>query len=397
MADVSMTRGQQRIPFWRDIRKIAILLQVIFVILVVALFAFLFNNMLDGLERSNLRISSSFLQESAGIAIGEGPDYSSTDTWARALYVGIANTLRVAVSGIVLATILGLLVGISRLSNNWLLRNVSYGYVELIRNVPLLLQIFFWFALAATFPSPQEAINLGGFFVLSNRGVYAAWARQTETFALWMPWLVAALVVGVLVFLWRRRTLIRADRPGAMLPWALLAAFDVALGGFLVTVVAGGDAPLFLEKPVQERFNFRGGTALTAPFFVLLTALVVYTGAFIGEIVRAGIQAVSKGQREAAKALGLTDTQALRLVILPQALRVIIPPLTNQYLNLTKNSSLGIAIAYPDLFFVGGTIINQTGQTVLVFAIIMAAYLSLSLLTSLLMNWYNRRIQLVER
>jgi general L-amino acid transport system permease protein len=171
----------------------------------------------------------------------------------------------------------------------------------------------------------------------------------------------------------------------------------VAVIGFIVTILVGGSAPIYLDSPVQERFNFVGGTTLTAPFAALLMGLVVYTSAFIGEIVRAGIQAVSKGQREAAKALGLNDSQTLRLVILPQALRVIIPPLTNQYLNLTKNSSLAVAIAYPDLFYIGATIINQTGQTVLVFAIIMATYLSFSLLTSLVMNWYNHRIQLVER
>ncbi|MDQ4075984.1 MAG: ABC transporter permease subunit [Chloroflexota bacterium] len=396
MADVTLRQSEQNIPFWRDTRKIAILLQVMFVILVVAVIAYLFNNMMEGLARSNLRISTAFLSQSAGIAIGEGPAYTSTDTWARAFYVGIANTLRVAVSGIILATLLGLVLGVSRLSNNWLLRNVAYVYTEIVRNTPLLLQLLFWFTLTSTFPRSADAINVGPFAALSNRGVFLAWPRQSETFGTWLIWLGAALLVGAGVYYWRRRELIRGDRPGAVLPWAFLASLLVAATGFVVTVLIS-EAPVYLDFPVLDRFNFQGGIALTAPFAALLTGLVVYTAAFIGEIVRAGIQSVSKGQREAAKALGLSDRQAMRLVILPQAMRVVVPPLTNQYLNLTKNSSLAIAIAYPDLFFVGATVINQTGQTVVVFAMIMATYLSFSLLTSLLMNWYNRRIQLVER
>ncbi len=397
MTEVPLTRVPQRIPFWRDVQKIAILLQVLFVIAVVAVIAFLFNNMAEGLERSNLRISSSFLRQSAGIAIGEGPRYASTDPWTRALFVGIANTLRISVTGVILATFLGLIIGISRLSNNWLLCNVATSYVEIVRNIPLLLQLFFWFALTQSFPRPQEAINLGGVMILSNRGVFMPWPRATESYAAWLPWFGGALLAAGLVYVVRRRQLARADRPGVVLPWALLVALLVAGAGALITTVAAGQAPFRLDHPVQDRFNYSGGTNLTSPFFALLTGLVIYTGAFISEIVRAGIQAVSKGQREAAKALGLTDPQALRLVILPQALRIIIPPLTNQYLNLTKNSSLAVAIAYPDLFFIGTTIINQTGQTVLVFGMIMGIYLTLSLLTSLLMNWYNRRIQLVER
>lgn len=397
MADVPLSRVPQSIPFWRDTRKIAILLQILFVLAVLATFAFLTTNMLNGLERSNLRISLSFLEQSAGIAIREGPAYTSTDTYARAYFVGIANTLRVAVSGVILATLLGITVGISRLSNNWLLRNVSYVYTEIIRNTPLLLQLIFWFTMTSVFPSPQEAFSLGSAARLTNRGVFVIWPRQSETFSTWFPWLIAALVVGVGVYLWRRRQLIREDRPGTILPWALLATVVVATVGFFVSFAINGAAPLRLDTPVLDRFNYTGGTTLTQSYFALLAGLVIYTGAFIGEIVRAGIQSVSKGQREASKALGLSDSQALQLVILPQAARVIIPPLTNQYLNLTKNSSLAIAVTYPDIFFIGATIINQTGQTVVVFAMIMGTYLAFSLLTSLFMNWYNRRIQLVER
>ncbi len=397
MAELRIPRTHQSIPFWRDTRKIAILLQILFVVAVVLSIAFLYNNMAAGLARSNLRLSISFFDQPAGMAIGEGPTYSSTDSYLRAFYVGIANTLRIAVSGVILATLLGLFVGIARLSNNWLLRNIAYVYTEIVRNTPLLLQLIFWFALTATFPGPGDALKIGPFAALSNRGIFAAWPRPTETFGAWVPWLIVALVAGIGVYLWRRRQLIQQDRPGALLPWALLALLAVAFVGFMVTLATRSMAPLFLELPVQDRFNFQGGTRFTSSFFALLTGLTLYTGAFIGELVRAGIQSVSKGQREAAKALGLTDAMALRLVILPQALRVVIPPLTNQYLNLTKNSSLAIAIAYPDLFFVGATIINQTGQTIVVFAMIMLTYLTFSLLTSLVMNWYNRRIQLVER
>jgi general L-amino acid transport system permease protein len=397
MASPSLTQPQQSVPFWRDVRYISILLQIIFVIVVVITFVYLYGNMMEGLRRANLLPSLAFLNREAGIPIGEGIPYSPSDSYRYAFIVGIVNTLRVAVIGIILATIVGLIIGISRLSTNWLLRNITYAIVEVVRNIPVLVQLFFWYTLTRTFPAVQEAINVFGLARLTNRGVALAWPRGTETWASWAPWLIGALVVGIGVFAWRKWDLARRDQIGFVLPWALLASLVVAIASYFVVTAFAGAAPVRLDVPVQERFNFVGGVNLTSSFFALLVGLVVYTGVFIGEIVRGGILAVSHGQREAARALGLNEGQTLRLVVLPQALRIIIPPTTNQYLNLAKNSSLAIAIGYPDLFSIGFTMSNQTGQVVPIVLMVMGSYLTLSLLTSLIMNLYNQRVQLVER
>ncbi|MBA3533980.1 MAG: ABC transporter permease subunit [Ardenticatenales bacterium] len=397
MAEVPLRRTQQSVPFWRDVKIIAILLQVLFVIVVLAVTIFLYTNMVEGLRRSNLLPNLSFLNQSASIAIGEGLPYTPSDTWRYAFLVGVVNTLRIAIVGVILATLLGLVVGISRLSNNWLLRNVAYTYIEIVRNIPLLVQLIFWATVAQNLPTVQNSINLGGLLHLTNRGVFLAWPRGSESMGSWVPWLYGALVAGVALFLWRRQMLARLDRPGAVLPLALLGVAVVALLGFVITWIMRGVAPLYLDVPLLDRFNFKGGTVLTSQFSTLLFGLVIYTASFISEIVRAGIQAVSKGQREAARALGLSDWQSLRLVVLPQALRIMIPPMTNQYLNLSKNSSLAFAIGYPDLFTIGSTINNQTGQIIPPILMIMGSYLTISLTTSLAMNLYNRRIQLHER
>lgn len=397
MATSSLPRPQAAIPIWRDTRYIAILLQIAFVVVVVFVATLLYNNMMAGLRSSNLLPSLSFLDTEAGIPISEGIAYSPSDNYRRAFIVGLVNTLRVAFFGIIFASSLGLVVGVSRLSTNWLVRKSAEAYVEIVRNIPLLVQLLFWLTVTQTFPRTQESLNLFGLMHLTNRGVFVAWPRPSPSFGMWQLWLIGALLVGGAVFAWRTYQLKQQDRPGIVLPWALLAAAGVAAVGFGVTALLGGQAPLLLEIPVLDRFNFRGGATLSTNFAALLFGLTIYTAAFIGEIVRAGILAVSKGQREAAKALGLTEFQSLRLIILPQALRVIIPPTTNQYLNLTKNSSLAVAIGYPDLFAIGFTIFNQTGQVVPMMLIIMGCYLTISLTTSALMNLYNRRIQLVER
>jgi general L-amino acid transport system permease protein len=386
------------IPFYRDTRIIAIIVQVVFAIIVIGGLWWLYVNMMNGLRRVNLLPTFSFLTVPAGFPIAESViAYDPSMTYGRAFIVGILNTVRIAVVGIILATILGVILGICRLSSNWLLRNVATAYVEIVRNVPLLLQLIFWFFLTKAFPRVQESIEVGGVIFLHNRGVTLAWPRLADSFSAWAPWLVVGIVAGVIFYVVRRVQFVRRDRPGVALPYALLIALGLAFIGFMVTFFITGTWPLVLEIPQLERFNFTGGITVTASFFALLTGLVIYTAVFIGEIVRSGIQAVSKGQREAARALGLTPGQTLRLVIFPQALRIMIPPMTSQYLNLTKNSSLAIAVAYPDLFYVASTINNQTGQAVPVILMLMVSYLSVSLITSLLMNWYNRRIQLVER
>ncbi|NWF79253.1 MAG: ABC transporter permease subunit [Chloroflexi bacterium] len=386
------------IPFYRDTRVIAILVQVAFALVAIGTFWFLYSTMMDGLRRANLLPSFAFLRQPAGFPISESPiPYDPSRTYGYAFLVGILNTLRVAGVGIVLATLLGITLGIARLSNNWLLRNIATVYVEIVRNVPLLLQLFFWYAMSQAFPRVQEAISVGGLLFLHNRGVTIAWPHANADVGAWVPWLWAGLLAGVGFYIARRIQFVRRDRPGVALPWALLIAGAIALLGFVVTRLVAGQWPVTLEIPELQRFGFSGGITLTTNFAALLFGLVIYTATFIGEIVRSGIQAVNKGQREAARALGLSNAQTLRLVIFPQALRIIIPPLTSQYLNLTKNSSLAVAIGFPDLFAVAGTTLNQTGQAVPVIMMVMASYLSISLLTSLLMNWYNKRMQLVER
>jgi general L-amino acid transport system permease protein len=312
--------------------------------------------------------------------------------------VGIVNTLRIAILGIILATILGTIIGIGRLSSNWLLRNIAATYVEIIRNTPLAVQLIFWFvAVILKMPRVRDAVGVDGLFAISNRGLVVAWPVAGESFSAWRPWLWSGLVVGVVAYVARRWWLNRAGRPPIAWPIGWLAAGLTMLLGALFVRVSSGSNPLIIDQPVLQGFNFTGGATVSAAFFALLLGLTIYTAAFIAEVVRGGIQSVSKGQREAAQALGLSPSQTLRLVIFPQALRVIIPPLTNQYLNLTKNSSLGILVAFPDLFFVTTTINNQSGRAVQVIAIMMACYLIISLLTSLFANLYNARIRLTER
>lgn len=382
------------IPFWRDIRVLRVIGQVVFLLLIAAGIWWLLNNLQNNLQATGLRIGFSFLKNTAGFPISEGIRYDPTNVNGYAFWVGIVNTIRVAVIGIVVATVLGTVVGVARLSSNWLVKKLAGIYVEIIRNIPLLVQLFFWYfaVMLTTLPMVKSSIRLPGSIFLSRRGVYIPWATPTESFATWMFYLVGGLVLAIIVYVLRRAQLKRAERPGFPIVWAAITLVLAGVGGWFLT----SGSPLVLSVPVLGKFNFVGGLRLSASFTALLLGLSVYTGAFIAEIVRAGILAVSKGQTEAAKAVGLTGIQVLRLVILPQALRVIIPPLASQYLNLTKNSSLAILIGYYDLMNVGTTIFNQTGRAVEMILLIMASYLTMSLGTSLLMNYYNRRMKLVE-
>jgi len=381
--------------FWRDVRVLRVAGQVIFLAAIGGLLFWLGANLRTNLAQSGLNISFRFLGDTAGFPISEGIAYAPTDVNAYAFLVGVVNTLRVALVGIVLATVLGTLIGIARLSRNWLIRKLATVYVETVRNIPLLVQLFFWYfaVMLTALPLVGESIRLPGSIYLSRRGIYMPWPVAGTGLGTWAIYVVVAAAIGLAVYVVRRIYVRRSDRPGRSLSWALLAFVVVAVGGWFLSP----GAPFVLEIPVLERFNFEGGLWLSTSFTALVIGLATYTGAFIAEIVRAGIQAVSAGQAEAAQALGLRRGLALRLVILPQALRVIIPPLTSQYLNLTKNSSLAILIGYYDLLNVGTTIFNQTGRAVEMILLIMGSYLSMSLLTSLLMNWYNRRIKLVER
>ena len=353
---------------------------------------FFVYNTAHNLEARRIASGFGFLGREAGFEIGESTfvAYSAADSYARALFVGLANTFRVAAIGIVLATLLGTVIGLARLSRNWLIAKLAGAYVEVMRNVPLLVQLFLWYAvIAENLPGPREALApLPGAY-LSNRGIAFSVPLWQSAYA----WVLgaalcgAALAVGVSV--WARK--LQAES-GAQFPsgWVGLALV-LALPGAAFAV---SGVPLAWDEPVLAGFNFTGGAALTPEFAALLTGLTIYTAAFIAEIVRAGVLAVDRGQFEAADSLGLPRRRAMRLVILPQALRVIVPPMTSQYLNLTKNSSLAVAIGYPDLVSIANTTMNQTGQAVEGIAIIMAVYLSISLAISALMNWYNRRIAL---
>jgi general L-amino acid transport system permease protein len=383
------------VPLWRDVEVLQWAAQIISAVVVIAFLIFFVSNVLRAAEIRGLSLGYDFVNLTAGFDLPEMMiEYTPADSFGRAFVVGLLNTIKVALVGIVLATILGTLVALARLSSNWLVSRIASVYIEIIRNIPLLVQLFFWyFAVYQQLPPVRDSIQWPGPVYLSQRGLYMKAPVATETF---VPWL-AFLLVGLLLAFVLRRVLFRYQmRTGKDTHYGLVAALvmvSVPLAGwFLVS-----DVPILTEDPVMGKFNFEGGLRLTPEFSALLTGLVIYTGSFIAEVVRAGIQAVSKGQFEAARALGLSGGQVLRLVVMPQALRVIIPPLISQYLNLTKNSSLAIAIGYADVFFVGRTIINQAGRAVPVFLMVMAFYLFTSLTTSVLMNIYNRRIQLVER
>ena len=394
MENNSPTSVSDKIPFWRDIRVLRVLFQVIFLIGVVLLAGILYTNMLRGLRGLGLTLNLDFLNDEAGFGIAEGIAYEPSDTYLRAFWVGVINTIRVSVIGIACATVLGLIVGIARLSSNWLVRNIAAIYVECFRNIPLLLQILFWYtAVILQLPSVRESLTfLGGVFI-NQRGIYLPSPQPTSAVKIWLGYLAGGCILALIIYLVRLRKLRRMEQPGFPAKWALPAFLLVAFMGWFLTP----GRPFTLELPALKGFNFAGGIYLSPEFCALLIGLVIYTGAFIAEVVRSGLQSVAKGQREAAKAIGLNEFQTLRLIVLPQALRVIAPPLTSQYLNLTKNSSLAVAIGFPDLFNVGNTMMNQTGQSIPIFGMIMMSYLTISLTTSAYMNWYNRRINRIGR
>lgn len=390
-----MMERRKAVPFWRDVRVLRVLAQIAFVILVLAIGLWALSNY----RERGLTFTFGFLDEEASFHLAEGIEFSPTDSYARAFLVGVVNTIRVAGLGIVLATLVGLVTGIARLSDNWLVSRIASVYIEIIRNTPLLVQLFFlYFAVIMKLPKLHECLVLPGPIFLSNRGVALPALRPVASFGLWWPFLVVALIVAVVLFVMRGRGVERTGRPSFNLLWVGVPLIVIpALGWLLIP-----DNPLLLDLPEMVSksggvLKIEGGTVLSSEFTALLLGLVVYTGAFIAEVVRAGILAVPRGQTEAARAQGFTNGQILRLIVLPQALRVIIPPLISQYLNLTKNSSLAIGIGFLDLYAVSSTMLNQSGRVVEVFLMIMASYLTMSLTISLIMNIVNRRIQIVER
>ncbi len=382
------------IPFWLDPKKRAVVFQILVFCLVGLLAYYLVSNTLANLKRQSIATGFGFLEKEASFEIGESMiSYSSANTYARALLVGALNTLKVSFIGIVLSVLLGTIIGIARLSSNWLVARLAGLYIEVMQDIPVLLQLFFWYAIFyETLPSPRQALHPFAGVFLCNRGVAVAVPSAHPAYK-WM--LAAFLAACVLTWLMRRWARRRQEERGLIFP-VFRAGLAMLLGFPLIVWWAFG-MPHAMNVPKLVGFNFKGGITFSPEFIALLMGLVLYTAAFVAEVVRAGIQSVNKGQTEAALAIGLRQSQVLNLVILPQALRVIIPPLTSQMLNLTKNSSLAVAIGFPDFVSVANTTINQTGQSIEGVALIMAVYLFFSLSTSVFMNWYNKKAALVER
>jgi general L-amino acid transport system permease protein len=376
-------------PFWRGL-----IFQIVLIATLLAVGYWLYTNTVANLTRQNIQTGFGFLRGRAGFDISERLiEYTSDSNYGRAILVGIANTLVVAACGIVTATILGFLVGVGRLSKNWLIRKIATVYVELFRNIPPLLVIFFWYmGVLALLPAVRDSIALPFGSFLNQRGFYfprPVWGDGA--------WLIFAAFVIAIALSWfvANRAKVRQMATGQQFPvfWTCLG---LIVGLPLLAFLLAG-MPLTWDAPQKGTFNLTGGLNVKPEFLSLYLALSFYTASFIAEIVRAGILGVPKGQTEAFSALGIRSSVGLRKVIIPQALRIIIPPLTSQYLNLTKNSSLAVAVGYPDLYAIGGTILNQTGQAIEIVVIFGVVYLSISLLTSLFMNWFNTKMALKER
>jgi general L-amino acid transport system permease protein len=378
---------------WRSQAFRGLIYQVVAIGLIAAVVWFLAHNTLNNMKIRGIQSGFDFLSSPAGFDIGESLyPFDSAQPYWQAFVVGLTNTLRVAILGIILTTILGTLLGVGRFSRNALVRGVCYGYVELFRNVPVLLQLLMWYLLfTELLPAASEAWVVGPFF-LSKGGL----SFPIPVWAAGQLWAAIGLLAGAaLAYLYRKWAYKQFEATGRLksIFWVPVA---ICLAGSLLGWLAGG-APTAFESPIKGEFAIENGGSLTPEFLSVLMGLTVYTAAFVAEVVRSGIQSVARGQGEAAAALGLNPRQSMRLVMLPQALRVIIPPMTNQFLNLTKNSSLAVAIGYPDVVSIANTALNQTGRAVECISIVMLVYLTTSLSTSLLMNWYNTRSAIQER
>ncbi|MDO8980509.1 MAG: ABC transporter permease subunit [Afipia sp.] len=367
-----------------------VVVQILFVALVVWVGYEIVDNARANLQTQRIASGFGFMSNTAGFAVSQALiPFTESDSYARVFVVGLLNTLLVSIIGIVIATIIGVLVALGRLSPNWLLARIAGGYVELIRNLPLLFQILFWYlAVLATLPSPRQSVSLFGTVFLSNRGLIVPDPVPQQPFGVFVVAIGIGIVASLAMRAYARRQLFVAGEKLTI--WPFVLAMLIGLPALAVAIFG---APVTFEMPQLKGFNFVGGAKVLPEFAALTIALSTYTAAFIAEIVRAGLQSVPKGQMEAGASLGLSRGQTLRLVIIPQAMRVILPPLTNQYLNLTKNSSLAVAIGYPDLFSVfAGTALSQTGQAVEIIALTMGVYLLISLVTSAIMSFYGWRL-----
>ena len=395
MQNTATNSSRPRPSVWTDPQIRAWVFQILAVIAVVALGWYLFDNTQTNLQQRGIISGFGFLDNSAGFGISQHLiDYTESDSYGRVFVIGLLNTLLVSVIGIVLATLLGFTIGVARLSPNWLIRKLATIYIETFRNIPPLLQIFFWyFAVLLPLPGPKQGLNIADTFFLSNRGLNMPGPAATDGFWPFFITVVLSIVAVVVLTRWARKRFEATGKPFR----TVIASIAILVLVPGVCVLLFGD-PFHWTVPELKGFNFRGGVVIIPELMALTLALTVYTAAFIAEIVRSGIQAVNHGQTEAARSLGLKPTVTLRKVIIPQALRVIIPPLTSQYLNLAKNSSLAAGIGYPDMVSLfAGTVLNQTGQAIEAIAITMSVYLAISISISILMNWYNKRIALIER
>jgi len=387
--------SHEKIPIWRDERVLKAAAQIISSLIVLGFIFWGIGNFLEITQQRGMALSYEFLNEAAGFPIKESfIPYDSTMSFGRAVLVGLINTLMVSAWGILFATLLGFLIGLMRLSTNWLISRIALAYIEFHRNIPLLVLLFLWyFGVFTQLPSVKDSITLPGPMYINQRGFYLTWPQLSETGALFGISLVAGILLAIITWVVLRR--IREDKGKETYFGRVSLAVLILLP--LIGWFAAGGAPLRFDVPVLQGFNFQGGLHLTTEFSALMIGLAMYTAAFIAEVFRAGILAVQKGQIEAARAVGLHYSQILMLIIIPQAMRVIIPPMISQYLNLTKNSSLALAIGYQELFAIGKVTINQAGRAVPVFMLIMAVYLAISLLTSIILNIYNKRVQFIER
>jgi general L-amino acid transport system permease protein len=382
-------------PIWNDPHYRALFFQTLLIIGLGVFLIYIVNNTLANMESRGISTGFDFLSGRAGFDILQSLiPFSADSTYGRTFVVGLLNTVLITVLGIILATILGFLIGVARLSKNWLISKLAMVYIETFRNIPLLIQIFFWyFVVLRSMPSARDSLSIADSFYLNVRGLYAPYPIAGENFNLTLISFAVGIIAAFLMRRWARN---RQYKTGQPFPVFWTASALIVLLPVTVFVLTG--SPLTWDIPELQRFNFQGGTRIIPELLALLIAISIYTAAFIAEIVRSGILAVSHGQTEAALSVGLTPSQSLRLVVIPQAMRVIIPPMTSQYLNLAKNSSLATAIGYPDIVSVFmGTTLNQTGQAVEIIAMTMAVYLTLSLTISVFMNWYNAKMALVER
>jgi len=388
-------RASDKIPLWRDERFLKLAAQIISTAIILGFLYWATINFLETTNQRGMSLTFDFLKEPAGFPISESYiPYEPTMSFGRAFLVGLINTLLVSVLGIIFSTILGLIVGLARLSTNWLVSRIALAFIEFNRNIPLLVLLFLlYFGVFSKMPAVKESIALPGPIFMNQRGLYLSWPRLTDTGGIFLGFLLAGVVLAGIAWNVLRRIRERAGRE-TYFGWVSLAIFIFmpVIGWFI-----SGGSPLRLDVPVLQGFNFQGGLRLTPEFSTMLIGLTIYTAAFIAEVIRGGILAVRKGQVEAARALGLRSNQVLGLIVIPQALRVVIPPLISQYLNLAKNSSLALTIGFQELFAVGKITINQAGRAVPVFVMVMATYLAMSLLTSVILNIYNRRVQFIER